>query len=219
MELQPLKVKVREQSGKGPARQTRMRGDIPGVVYGEGKAPMSVTIELRAFEHIVHSRAGENAIIQLEVEGPGEGGPAILREVQHHPVRNTVIHADLLRIRLDEKIQTAVPLVLTGRSKGVIEGGLQDHQLHELEIECLALEAPLEFKVDISHLGIGDSLHVSDLDLPANLTVLTEADRGVVSIHAPRLLKEDADEDAAVAAAADAAVEGEDESAEDATEE
>lgn len=194
MELQPLTVKPREESGKGPARRARVEGVIPAVVYGEGKAPMPVSIELRAFEHVVHGKAGEHAIIQIEVDGEGEGGPAMLRSVQHHPVKNTIIHADLMRIRLDEKIHTSVPLVLTGRAVGVIEGGLQDQQIHELEIECLALETPLQIEVDISHLAIGDNLHVSDITIPKGVTLLTDGDRGVVAIHAPRVVKSDAEE-------------------------
>lgn len=209
MEMQPLTVKPREESGKGPARRARVEGIIPAVIYGEGKASMPVSIELRAFEQVVHSRAGEHAIVQIEVDGEGEGGPAMLRSVQHHPVKNTIIHADLLRIRLDEKIHTVVPLALTGRAVGVIEGGLQDQQLHELEIECLALETPLQIDVDISHLAIGDTLHVSDIVVPKGVTVLTEEDRGVVAIHAPRVVKSDAEE-----AEEEGAGEGEDEAKE-----
>jgi len=155
-------------------------------------------------DHLIHGRGGEHAIVQLECEGrPDLNSPAILKAVQHHPVRGDALHADFLRIRLDERIHTSVPVVLTGQSKGVVEGGVLDHQLRELEVECLALEVPEQLLVDVSDIGIGEGLHVSDIEVPANVTVLTESERAVVAVLAPRIIEE------AVPEAEEEAVEGE----------
>jgi large subunit ribosomal protein L25 len=110
-----------------------------------------------------------------------------------------------MRIRLDTKIQTFVPIVLQGRPQGVADGGLMDQQLRELEIECLALEVPEQLDVDVSHLGIGESLHVSDLTVPEKLTVLTDAERAVVAVLAPRVATEEETAEGAEAAEGEAA--------------
>lgn len=188
MELQTLNAELREGKGKGPAHRTRSAGQIPGVLYGGGKDPISLIVNQREFEHLVHGRGGENAIVQLDVKSsPDLNSPAQLKSVQHHPINERILHFDLMRIRLDQRIQTQVPVVLTGRSKGIVDGGVQDHQLHEIEVECLALDVPGQIEVDITELGIGDALHVSNLTPPPGVTFLTDGERAVVAIHAPRV--------------------------------
>jgi large subunit ribosomal protein L25 len=95
-----------------------------------------------------------------------------------------------MRIRLDERIETVVPIRLVGQAPGVIEGGVIDHQLREIEVECLALEVPEEIVVDVSGLALGDAIHVRELNIPENVTVLSDADRPVVAVHVPRAVKE-----------------------------
>lgn len=191
MELQTLAVKFRESVGDGPSRRLRVDGALPAVLYGGGGEPVSLIVDRKVFEGVLHGPGGEHALVKIEVEGKPElASPALVKAVQHHPVRGDITHADFLRIRLDEKIQTLVPLVLTGRSKGVQDGGIIDHQLRELEVECFALEAPDQIDVDITELGVGDSLHVGGLTIPGNVTVLTEEDRAVVTILAPRVAAE-----------------------------
>lgn len=195
MELQKLKAKTRSEKGSGAAGRLRKTGAIPGVLYGEGGDAVSLTFDLREFIHLVHGRAGEHAIVQLEVEdNPELASPAILKDVQHHPFRGNVLHADFQRIRLDRKITTSVPVVLTGRSEGVTEGGVLDHQLREIEVECLALEVPDQFEVDITGTAIGDSIHVSVVVAPEGVTILSDPDRAIAAIHAPRLVIEEAAE-------------------------
>ena len=138
-----LKAWARGRSGKGGARQSRRDGDVPAILYGGKGEVLQLSINARTFTHLLHGTKGEHALVQLEVEGnPSLNGPAMVKEVQHHPVRGQVIHADLMRIRLDEKIKTLAPVVLVGRSRGVVDGGLLDHQLREIEIECFALDVP-----------------------------------------------------------------------------
>lgn len=202
MELQNLKVRRREAVGKGPARRTRASGDVPGVLYGGDGEPVKLSIDIRDFIHLVHGAQGEHAILQLEVEdAPDLSGPAMLKEVQHDPIRGDILHADLLRIDLKQKIHTVVPVRLEGHAIGVVEGGVLDHQCREIEVECLPMDVPEYIGIDIRGLSIGDSFHVADLHIPANVDLLTSTERAVVAVLAPRVIAEPtpAEEEAALA--------------------
>lgn len=204
MDLQTLKVATRESRNKGAINRLRRGGDVPCVLYGEGKEPLSIQVERRVFEKLLQAGHGLHSLFQLEVEdNPKASSPVLLKSLQHHPVRTEVLHADFLRIRLDKKIQTSIAIVLTGRSKGVLEGGVVDHQLRDLEVECLAMELPESIELDISDLDIGDGLHVSDIAEIKGVTVLTDPERAIVAIHQPRVVKS-AEEEAAEAEAAEA---------------
>lgn len=188
MELLNLKAQPRVARGKGGARQTRRAGRVPAVLYGGDGGPLSLSIDGRAFLRVLHGELGEHAVVQLEIEGQPElNSPAIVKQVQHDPVYGHVLHADLFRIRLDQKIKTMVPIHLEGRAKGILEGGVLDHQLREIEVECPPLEVPKYIIVNIETLEIGHSLHVSDIVAPDNVVILTPSDRPVVAIHAPRV--------------------------------
>jgi len=189
MELQNLKVSTRETRGKGPAGRIRAAGEVPGVLYGNGKDPLALSVNRKVFEHLVHGKFGEHAVVQLDVEGhPEWNSPALLKSVQHHPVSEEILHADFLRIRLDQRIQTLVPLNLVGHARGVVEGGIVEALLRQVEVECLALEVPASIDIDITDMGIGDIVHVAQLTVPEEVTVMTDPERPVVSIHMPRVV-------------------------------
>ena len=133
----------------------------------------------------------------------------LFRSVQWHPVKDTLLHVDFLRIRLDQRIQTQVSIVLKGRAKGIIEGGVIDNQIREVDIECLALEVPECIEVDISDLGLGESVHVGDLSVAEGVTILTNPDFAIASIHMPRVVKTAEEEEAEAEEAAAAAAEEE----------
>ena len=190
MKLENIQVRTREEKGKGAARRTRAAGDIPAVLYGEGKAPVSLFLNEKAFRLMVQ-HAGAHALVELEVAGrPELSGPTILKQVQRHPVSEAYLHADFMRIDLDKRIHTKIPVVLIGRSAGVILGGVLEHNLREIEVECLALDTPSHFDVDVSELEIGDSLHLSDISMPENVTMLTPGERTLATVHAPRVIEE-----------------------------
>lgn len=192
MKLQNLSVTTREGAGKGIARQTRRDGSVPVVLYGDNKESVSLVVNARALDLLFRGKQGEHAIVQLEVsDKPEFTGPAIVKEVQHHPVRGQVMHADFMRIRLDEKIRTQVPLKVTGRSVGVIEGGILDYQMREIEIECIATDVPEFFEIDVTALAIGDSLRVSVLVAPEGVEIMADADRALVAVQAPRVQVEE----------------------------
>lgn len=192
MDIQTIKVNTRGETGKGPARQGRMAGTIPAVIYGESKASVALTVNAKAFAAVVHGSQGEHAVVHVEVEDKPElSGPSLIKDVQHHPIREHIVHADFLRIKLDQAIQTLVPINLVGHCVGLVEGGVPDQQLRELEIECLPLDVPDQIDVDIANLHIGELLHVSDLEKQPNLTILTDPERTIIAIHAPRVATAD----------------------------
>ena len=192
MELQSLKVTTRSLSGKGGARQTRRNGNVPGVLYGLDADPVQLQVNAREFDILLQGDQGEHAMLQLEFEDrPELNGPAMIKEVQHHPVWDHTMHTDLLRIDLTKRIHTFVPVRLEGHARGVIEGGVIDHQTREVEVSCLPMEVPDALGINIEEMNIGDSLHVRDLVIPDNIELLTSGDRALAAVHAPRVIVED----------------------------
>lgn len=186
MEISTLTAHVREGNGKGASRQLRRQEQIPGVVYGLEQDALQITLPQKELVKLI-AESGEYALVQIEVsDKPELSTPTMIREVQRDPIRDHVIHADFLRIDLTKKLITSVPVVLTGQAKGVVAGGVIDHQLRELEIECLAVDVPSEIKVNVADLDIGDSLHVSDMKVSNKIDIITDSDQAVASVHAPR---------------------------------
>ncbi len=189
MELKTLNVNTREVRGTSGARATRRAAKVPMVLYGGGQEPLALAADLREFTKLLHGRGGEHAIVQLQVaDRPEASGPALMKDVQHHPLKGTAVHADFQRIRMDERITTLVQIELVGQPKGVLAGGVLDQQMREVEVECLALNVPDRITHDVSQLDLGDSVHVSDLVPPADVVIVTEADRSVAAVHVPRSL-------------------------------
>lgn len=190
MQLHTLESKERQTGRKGITSQVRADGSIPSILYGEGAENMNIMVNRRSLEKIMHSEGGAHALIQLEFgEKPQDNTPVIIKAIQRHPVSDAVLHVDFLRINLDKKIQSPVTVVLTGRPKGVIEGGVIDVQLREILVECLALDMPDHVEIDISNLEMGESVHVADLNVSDKVEILTDAEYAIASIHMPRVLK------------------------------
>ncbi|MCK5861768.1 MAG: 50S ribosomal protein L25 [Candidatus Hydrogenedentes bacterium] len=206
MKLVTIESTLRETGNKAKRVQTRATGNVPAVIYGNKEEPVSIAVNDKFIEKLLHTEGGAHAIVQLNFENtPDCNTPALIKAVQRHPIRDTLVHIDFLRIRLDQRIQSRVSVVLTGRAKGFLEGGVTDHQLREIEIECLAMEMPDHIEVDITELELGDSIHVSDLEVAEGITILTNAKFAVASIHAPRVLKTEEEEAAEAAEAAETA--------------
>ena len=202
MDLQLLKVITRAESGKGGARQTRRGGNVPGVLYGLSADPVQLKVNARDFDHLLQGSQGAHALLQLEFEDqPDLNGPAMIKDVQYHPVRDTVMHTDFLRVDLSKKIHTVVSIRFEGNSLGVIEGGVIDYQTREVDVSCLPMEVPDAIVISIEALEIGDSIHVRDLVIPENVELLTSGDRALAAVHAPRVIVEEvvAEEEAELA--------------------
>jgi len=216
-----LAVEVREGTGKGPARRLRQQGRAPAVLYGHGRTPVALSFERKALELIlVHSHHGLNTLIDLRGGGSGVAGKTIMiRELQRDPVRGDVLHADMLEVAADEVVHVSVPVHLDGTPRGVTqENGMLDQSLREIELECLPRAIPDELVVDVSELGLGDSLHVSDVPLPEGVELRSDPELSVASVVASTVSEEaeeleeaEAAEAAEAAAAEEPAPEGEDE--------
>lgn len=190
MDIETFTIATRVPRGKGGARQQRREGQIPGTLYGGGKDPVNVTMPARAFTQLLHGKLGEHAVLKLEVSDmPEANTPALIKGVQHHPVKGNVIHADFQRIRLDQPIKTVVALHLVGRAKGIIEGGILDHQIRDIEVECLPTALPDYIEVDVTHLDIGQSIHVSEIAAPEGVTITTPDHYSVAAVLASRLTR------------------------------
>jgi len=203
-----LKADARPDTGKGAARKIRAGGRVPAVVYGHGVETLHVSIDAKELFHLLHTDAGMNVLVDMRVNS--DHFLAMPREVQRDHIRGQFIHVDFLRIKRDEKIGVEVPVHLVGESHGVKEGGVIEHHLWDLHLECFPQDVPTSIDADISSLGINESLKVSDLHLPDSVTLLTSPDEVIVSVVPPQVLRveEEVAEAEEVAAAAEAAAEG-----------
>src|SRR6266571_75560 len=182
-----LKAERRDGAGKGPARRLRARGLVPAVVYGHGQEPIHVSIDAKELFHVLHTDAGLNVMIDVRLDG--ENFLAMPRQIQRDLLRDRFVHVDFLRIARDEKITVEVPVHIVGESHGVKEGGVVEHHLWSLQVECLPQDVPTAVEADISRLGINESLKVAELTPPPKSTVLTSADEVVVSVVPPQVLR------------------------------
>lgn len=185
---------VRHDMGKGASRRLRREAKVPGVIYGGGKAPVSLVIEHKDIAKALDSEAFYSQILTLKTGTESER--VILKDVQRHPYKPRVAHVDFQRVRADEKLHMHVPLHFIGDDKapGVREsGGLISHIMNDVEISCLPDNLPEYIELDISDMQLNQIKHLSDIKLPkgVELVALTHGDdKAVVSIHMPRAEEE-----------------------------
>ena len=179
-----LSAETRTETGKGPNRRLRVSGKIPAVIYGKGRDAQSVTLDPKALETLLHkSGAGLNTLIDLSVAGRTD--TVLVKELQRHPVYGSYVHVDFFKVDLTQKITVSVPIHFTGKARGVEFGGILDHPLRELEVECLPRAIPEFVEVDVSALEIGQAIHVSELRLPEGVEVKTDPTLPVASVVLP----------------------------------
>src|SRR5712671_603947 len=158
-----LEAQPRTPGNKNVARRVRMGGKIPGVLYGAGKESMPVTLDPRQVTRILHSATGHNTIFDLDLEG-SERTKAMIVDWQYEPIKSHLLHIDLKRIAMDQKLTVSVPIVLKGEAAGVKQqGGILEQILREVEVECLPGDIPSAIEADVSELVFGRVLRVSDL--------------------------------------------------------
>lgn len=188
-----LKGQIRSGLGKQAARKLRRQRLIPGIVYGGAAGPVPVTVNPLDLAKVLGTGAGENVLITLSLQGEGERSTTvILKELQRDPVRGEPLHADFLEIFMKRKIKVQIPLQLVGEPIGLkTKDGFLEQHLRELTVECLPGAIPGQIQVDVSHLDLGDSIHVRDLTITEGLRVLEDGARAVVSVLAPRAVVEE----------------------------
>jgi len=191
METQQLQVKIKKDTGSLKARKDRESGLIPAILSGHKQESIMFLLSEKEFSTALNTEA---KMVNLKWDSSEE--IALIKDVQFDTFGRKILHVDFVRIALTEKVTTHVPVVLYGTSQGVKEGGILDHALKEIEIECLPTEIPKNIRINISELAIGNTIHISDLELPANAKVLGNPDAIVVSVHFAAEEKETPEEEA-----------------------
>jgi len=191
MAISSLNGEQRTGTGKGFVKKLRVAGRIPAIYYGRGEQPIALTVNAKEVETLIHGAATANVIVDLTVAGAAAADrKALIREIQRDPVQGNILHLDLQHISLTEKITVEVPIELIGIPTGVKDGGgILEHVLRVVEVECLPTDIPAHLEADVTMLNIGDSLHVSDLKAE-RVTILTEADRPIATVVPPTILEE-----------------------------
>lgn len=190
MDQLTLSAKQRSESGSRPARRMRREGLVPAVVYGRDVDTIPVAVSGRELYRVLHTEAGGNAILTVEVDN-GDSVLAVAREIQRDPVRGDITHLDLIKVFLDEAIQAEVLIEFLGTPAGVRDDeGIVETIATSVLIEALPTAIPASVPLDISALGIGDSLKLADLPAVEGVTYLEEPDRPLVTVLAPRLIEE-----------------------------
>lgn len=202
-----LNASTGRETGSSATRRLRTQEQIPGVVYGMGMDPISVSVDRRELRGALSGSAGLNTILDLTVDGTMY--PSIIKDVQRHPVRLNITHLDFIQVDLNAEIVVSIPISLTGESDEVNNNnGLIDQIMTELEVSTTPRNIPDEVVVDVSSMDMDSTIHIEDLQLPAGVTATGELDRTVVTVSIMRTPV--LDEEAAEAeAAAEAAAEGE----------
>lgn len=190
MQQAKLEAQQRNTFGKQSARDLRKEGRVPAVLYGRAQGTLAIQVNARTFKQFLRTY-GENVIINMEV-GAGDTETVIIKEIQRHPVdKQTLLHADFIRISLDEPVTSAVPVILVGNPPGVQQGGVLESPLREVSLHCLPMQIPNDITIDVGHLEIGDSVHVSDLTFAEEIDILDEPERILAMVSQPRIQLED----------------------------
>jgi len=181
---------AREKGGKGAARQLRARGQVPAVIYGHGREPMSLSLNARDLDKLLDHIQAESTVIEVSVGG--KTSKTLIREIQRHPFKRQILHVDFQELVAGEKISVSVPIVLVGVPDGVrMDGGILDISMRELEIEVDPSNIPNHVEIDVTKLTIGSSVHVRDIPLPEGVEVLDDLDASVCVVSAPRAAVEE----------------------------
>jgi large subunit ribosomal protein L25 len=201
MSVMQLSGTRRDKLGKGGARKARAAGEIPAVLYGHGETPVAVAVKARDFDLMLRAHKGANPIVNLSMNGSEY--TALVRAVQYDPLTHVIIHVDFQHISLTEAVEVEVAVHLEGLAVGVKDGGgIMEQITRHVSVRCLPTDIPSAIHVDVSALNIGDSIHVSDLQV-ASVTILSDPATTIATVVPPTVAEEPA------AGEAVAAVEGE----------
>ncbi len=181
-----LTAQKREDLSNSSTKTQRKKGNIPGIFYHRDSAPVSIYVKDTALNPFIYT--SEVRVINLQIEGAEKGLNCILKDIQFDPVSDRAIHFDLLGISENEKIKVEVPLKMVGAPIGVRDGGVIQQSLHSIEIECLPADIPAHIDVQIEHLKIGDSVHISDIEAK-NFEILDNLGSTIVAVVPPAVEK------------------------------
>jgi large subunit ribosomal protein L25 len=197
MAEQKLVASVRQESGKGVARKLRADGRVPAVLYGQGADPIAMSVDARELSHLLHA-GGANVLVDLVVDGREH--LAMPREIQRDHIKGRYWHVDFLAVSRTEKITVDVPIRINGEAAGVKLGGVLEHHLWEVSVECFPTDVPEAIDIDVSPLDIGDSIKVGDLTVPDGGEITSNPEDSVVAVQQPQARVELDEAEAAEAA-------------------
>jgi large subunit ribosomal protein L25 len=185
-----LSAEMRTERGKGVARKLRAAGRVPGVVYGHGREPQSLSLVARDLDKLLSHIAAGSTVIELTL---GKATTkTLIREIQRHPFKKQILHIDFMELVAGEKVIVDIPLVFVGIPEGVrLSGALLEQIVHSIEVNVDPSSIPNHIDVDVTNLAMGHSLHVRDLVLPPGLEVLTDEDTTICAVIAPRAVVEE----------------------------
>ncbi len=205
-----LNAELRDDMGKGASRRLRHANKIPAIVYGAGKDPESLTLEQKDVQYQLKYEAFYTQVLELNIGGKKQD--VLLRDLQHHPYKQSILHMDFQRVDAKKEVHVKVPLHFINEdvAPGVkTEGGAVNHVVSEVEIVCLPKDIPEFIEVDLGELHMGEIVHLSDLKMPAGVEVLAlkqgeEHDSAIASIHVRKVVEEHEEVEAAPEAAEEA---------------
>lgn len=187
-----LRARFRE-AGKGPAHRSRREGWVPAVLYGRQVGSIPVQVPAHELGRHMAAGLGTGAVVRLELEdGERREWTAVLKDIQRDPVSLRVLHLDFQQVSLGDVLQVEIPVVIRGSEEVVRRGGVVQHQLPRVRVECPVTAIPADIEVDVSALGVGEHLTVADLRLPPGVRAVEEPDEVVVTVLAPRREEEPA---------------------------
>lgn len=199
-----MQIQKRTESGKNLVKKIRKDNVIPAVVYSRGGETASVSVDSAEFLRVYKS-AGSSSLLSLELEG--ETIPAIIKEIQRHPVKNQILHVDFQKLNMDEKVRMTVPIVLVNRDSIKLQPSILMQLLDQIEIECLPTDIPNGAEVDVENMDFTTPMLVKDLDIAnnENITILRELEDAVCTLTQPSINREDEDEETSIPEATEAA--------------
>jgi large subunit ribosomal protein L25 len=186
MEKVIVEAQKRDTINKASRSALRKEGKVPAIFYSKHHEPLSLQISERTIHPLVFT--SKTSLITLNIDGSQELD-CIIKDVQFDPTTEKIVHLDLLGLKKGEKIQLELPIQLIGTPIGIKEGGILQHVLHRIEVECLPIDIPQHLEIDITHLALGKSVHVSDLKYDS-LTILSDPEAMIASVVHPKVEKE-----------------------------
>src|SRR2546421_2821063 len=203
MKTVPLNAAPRALGRRAGAKKLRSGGRIPAVIYGRQAKPQNLEIEAKEMENLIHHSISENLLVDLAVKEDGRPKRlALVQEVQHHPLSGKILHVDLHEVAENEKVTIKVPVETTGEAEGVkTGGGVLEHVLFKITVRALPKDLPELITVDVSHLNIGQAVHIGEIQAPPGVEILGDKNIPVIAVAAPRTEEEEAAEAAEAAAA------------------
>jgi large subunit ribosomal protein L25 len=190
LETLDIEVNAREPRSKHQARRLRRQGKIPAVLYGPKVQPLALELNRKDFSSRVAGLEGSHLVRLKSASTALADKVALVKEMQYHPITGDVIHADFYEVDLTARIEVSVPLHFVGKGAGVVRGGILQPIVREIQVECLPLDIPQFFNVDVSALDIGDSVHIEDLPMPEGVTAVYDSNFALVTIATPTVEEE-----------------------------